>query len=47
MLIFERTGGRERGEGGCAAGSRRDEPKSRGKFYRIFKTCFDLQMPVP
>lgn len=22
----------------------RDEPKSRGKFYRIFKTCFDLQM---
>lgn len=22
----------------------RAEPKSRGKFYRIFKTCFDLQM---
>lgn len=34
--------GRSRGREGV-----RDEPKSRGKFYRIFKTCFDLQMPAP
>lgn len=39
-----------KGEGGDGARQDegvRDEPKSRGKFYRIFKTCFDLQMPAP
>lgn len=34
-----REGGKEEAAGGIRYG-----PKSRGKFYRIFKTCFDLEM---
>lgn len=44
MQIGGQFGAYIRKEEGGAPG--RDEPKSRGKFYRIFKTCFDLQMPA-